>query len=197
MTQGRTGRTDAVAFLNRASEVRVLPGALRRTAARASPRGHRRRPWAAALRPPAVPVAAMTREVLCQVCLTDGAAAGHHPAVVTTDRPAPRSARHAALGEPSRPDIVDELLRADRSPVELRRRLELESNLLAHHLDVLEEVGHRTVPIERRRPPPLRAPVVGALDDLTRRPSVGPALRCSCAAPTPRDRSSPLRSGPT
>lgn len=37
--------------------------------------------------------------------------------------------------------IVDELSLADRAPVELRRLLGIESNLLAHHLDVLERVG--------------------------------------------------------
>ncbi len=52
-----------------------------------------------------------------------------------------RAARHAALGEPGRLAIVDELSSSDRAPVELRRRLGMESNLLAHHLDVLERVG--------------------------------------------------------
>lgn len=52
-----------------------------------------------------------------------------------------RAARHAALGDPVRLAVVDELTVADRAPVELRRRLGLESNLLAHHLDVLEQVG--------------------------------------------------------
>jgi protein-tyrosine-phosphatase len=52
-----------------------------------------------------------------------------------------RAARHAALGDPVRLAIVDELADADRSPIELRHRLGLESNLLAHHLDVLEAVG--------------------------------------------------------
>ena len=52
-----------------------------------------------------------------------------------------RAARHAALGDPVRLAIVDELAASDRAPVELRRRLGLESNLLAHHLDVLEGVG--------------------------------------------------------
>lgn len=52
-----------------------------------------------------------------------------------------RAARHAALSDPARLTIVDELLLSDRSPVELRRRLGIESNLLAHHLDVLERVG--------------------------------------------------------
>jgi protein-tyrosine-phosphatase/DNA-binding transcriptional ArsR family regulator len=51
-----------------------------------------------------------------------------------------RAARHAALGDPARLRIVDELAVSDRSPVELRRRLGIESNLLAHHLDVLEGV---------------------------------------------------------
>jgi len=52
-----------------------------------------------------------------------------------------RAARHAALGDPVRLAIVDELTSSDRAPVELRRLLGLESNLLAHHLDVLEGVG--------------------------------------------------------
>jgi protein-tyrosine-phosphatase/DNA-binding transcriptional ArsR family regulator len=52
-----------------------------------------------------------------------------------------RAARHAALGDPVRLTIVDDLLVSDRSPVELRRRLGIESNLLAHHLDVLDRVG--------------------------------------------------------
>ena len=37
--------------------------------------------------------------------------------------------------------MVDELAVSDRSPVELRRLVGIESNLLAHHLDVLEGVG--------------------------------------------------------
>lgn len=52
-----------------------------------------------------------------------------------------RAARHAALGDPARLAIVDELTVSDRAPVELRRALGLASNLLAHHLDVLEAVG--------------------------------------------------------
>jgi protein-tyrosine-phosphatase/DNA-binding HxlR family transcriptional regulator len=58
-----------------------------------------------------------------------------------------RAARHAALGDPARLAIIDELRATDRAPVELRRLLAMESNLLAHHLDVLERVGL----IERRR----------------------------------------------
>ena len=52
-----------------------------------------------------------------------------------------RAARHAALGDPARLAIVDELSVSDRAPLDLRRLLDMESNLLAHHLDVLERVG--------------------------------------------------------
>jgi ArsR family transcriptional regulator, arsenate/arsenite/antimonite-responsive transcriptional repressor / arsenate reductase (thioredoxin) len=52
-----------------------------------------------------------------------------------------RASRHAALGDPVRLAIVDELIRSDRAPGELRSKLGIESNLLAHHLDVLEQVG--------------------------------------------------------
>jgi protein-tyrosine-phosphatase/DNA-binding transcriptional ArsR family regulator len=54
---------------------------------------------------------------------------------------AERAARHAALGDPARLTIVEELFVSDRAPTELRHRLGMESNLLAHHLDVLERVG--------------------------------------------------------
>lgn len=52
-----------------------------------------------------------------------------------------RAARHAALGDPVRLAIVDDLSTSDRSPQELQRTLGVASNLLAHHLDVLEGVG--------------------------------------------------------
>jgi protein-tyrosine-phosphatase len=52
-----------------------------------------------------------------------------------------RAALHAALGEPVRLAIVDELAVTDRSPKELGERFGLTSNLLAHHLDVLSSVG--------------------------------------------------------
>ena len=52
-----------------------------------------------------------------------------------------RAARHAALGDPVRLAIVDELATSDRTPVELRAQFGLESNLIAHHLDVLEGAG--------------------------------------------------------
>lgn len=52
-----------------------------------------------------------------------------------------RARRHAALGEAARLAIVDELTVSDRAPIELREMLGIPGNLLAHHLDVLEEVG--------------------------------------------------------
>jgi protein-tyrosine-phosphatase/DNA-binding transcriptional ArsR family regulator len=52
-----------------------------------------------------------------------------------------RAAVHAALGEPSRLAIVDQLTGSDRSPQELQDALGVPSNLLAHHLDVLESAG--------------------------------------------------------
>lgn len=48
---------------------------------------------------------------------------------------------HAALGEQLRLGIVDELFVSDRSPKELAAAFDVSSNLLAHHLDVLEDVG--------------------------------------------------------
>lgn len=52
-----------------------------------------------------------------------------------------RAAVHAALGEPHRLAIVDALSLSDRSPTELASALGIRTNLLAHHLDVLEDAG--------------------------------------------------------
>ncbi len=52
-----------------------------------------------------------------------------------------RARCHVALGDLSRLAIVDALFAADRSPDELGRLVGIGSNLLAHHLDVLEDVG--------------------------------------------------------
>ncbi|HSM67552.1 MAG TPA: helix-turn-helix domain-containing protein [Ilumatobacteraceae bacterium] len=52
-----------------------------------------------------------------------------------------RAAVHAALGEPARLAIVEDLAVSDRSPTELATRFSMPTNLLAHHLDVLEGVG--------------------------------------------------------
>jgi protein-tyrosine-phosphatase len=52
-----------------------------------------------------------------------------------------RAAKHAALGDPSRLRIVDLLSLGDLSPTEIRVALGIPSNLIAHHLNVLESVG--------------------------------------------------------
>jgi protein-tyrosine-phosphatase len=52
-----------------------------------------------------------------------------------------RAQAFAALGEPVRLALVDDLAISDRAPVELANRHRLASNLLAHHLDVLEDAG--------------------------------------------------------
>jgi protein-tyrosine-phosphatase/DNA-binding HxlR family transcriptional regulator len=52
-----------------------------------------------------------------------------------------RAALHAALGEPVRLAIVDDLAVTDRSPKDLGQRHGLATNLLAHHLEVLETAG--------------------------------------------------------
>lgn len=50
-----------------------------------------------------------------------------------------RAAIHAALAEPARLAVVDALAVSDASPGELGDSLDLPSNLLAHHLRVLEK----------------------------------------------------------
>lgn len=57
-----------------------------------------------------------------------------------------RADRHAALGDPRRLVIVDELALGDRTVAALAQLTDLSGNLLAHHLDVLESAGL----IERR-----------------------------------------------
>ncbi len=52
-----------------------------------------------------------------------------------------RARRYAALGDPVRLAMVDDLAMSDRAPVELGYRHGLASNLLAHHLDVLDQAG--------------------------------------------------------
>ena len=48
---------------------------------------------------------------------------------------------HAALADPSRLRIVDTLAMGDASPKELQELLDISSNLLAHHLRILEREG--------------------------------------------------------
>jgi len=52
-----------------------------------------------------------------------------------------RAEVHAALGDPIRLGIVEDLAVSDRSPTELAQSSGLASNLLAHHLDVLDDAG--------------------------------------------------------
>lgn len=52
-----------------------------------------------------------------------------------------RARVHAALGEPARLAVVDTLVAGDASPGELGRALNLPTNLVAHHLKVLEDAG--------------------------------------------------------
>jgi protein-tyrosine-phosphatase len=52
-----------------------------------------------------------------------------------------RAQLHAALGDPTRLAVVDALALSDLSPGELAQSLGIRSNLLAHHLHVLESVG--------------------------------------------------------
>lgn len=58
-----------------------------------------------------------------------------------------RAAWHAALADAARIDIVDRLALTDLSPSELQRAMNLPSNLVAHHLKVLQDVGI----VDRRR----------------------------------------------
>ena len=52
-----------------------------------------------------------------------------------------RAQRHAALGDPVRLAIVEDLISSDRTSLELQQRSGLASNSLAYHLDVLEHAG--------------------------------------------------------
>jgi protein-tyrosine-phosphatase len=58
-----------------------------------------------------------------------------------------RAGKHAALSDPARLRIVDLLTVGDVSPTEIRLALGLPSNLVTHHLNVLESVGM----VSRRR----------------------------------------------
>jgi ArsR family transcriptional regulator, arsenate/arsenite/antimonite-responsive transcriptional repressor / arsenate reductase (thioredoxin) len=54
---------------------------------------------------------------------------------------AERARVHAALGDPARLAIVDALAVGDAAPGELGTVLEMPTNLVAHHLKVLQEAG--------------------------------------------------------
>ena len=83
-----------------------------------------------------------------------------------------RAAVHAALADPARLAITDTLLAGDASPSELAGMLAMPSNLLAHHLHVLEQAGvitRRRSEGDRRRTY-LRL-IPGALDSLAAPPA--------------------------
>lgn len=52
-----------------------------------------------------------------------------------------RAVRHAALGDERRLLIVDQLVTGDRTVAELAELVGMRGNLLAHHLDVLDDAG--------------------------------------------------------
>ena len=82
-----------------------------------------------------------------------------------------RAVVHAALADPARLQITDTLLAGDASPSELAAMLVMPSNLLAHHLHVLERAGvitRRRSEGDRRRTY-LRL-VPGTLDSLAATP---------------------------
>jgi protein-tyrosine-phosphatase/DNA-binding HxlR family transcriptional regulator len=78
-----------------------------------------------------------------------------------------RAAKHAALSDPARLLIVETLSLGDASPTELQGLLSMPSNLLAHHLRVLEDEGMlvRARSEGDRRRTYVRL-VPGALDDV-------------------------------
>jgi protein-tyrosine-phosphatase len=86
-----------------------------------------------------------------------------------------RAAMHAALSDPARLAITDTLADGDASPSELAAMLAMPSNLLAHHLRVLEGAGlvtrHRSEGDKRRSY--LRL-VPGSLDSLAGPPERAP-----------------------
>jgi protein-tyrosine-phosphatase/DNA-binding HxlR family transcriptional regulator len=57
------------------------------------------------------------------------------------DSLAGRARIHAALGDPARLAIVDTLVAGDAAPGELGAVLDMPTNLIAHHLKVLEDAG--------------------------------------------------------
>ncbi len=84
-----------------------------------------------------------------------------------TGNVAARAAVHAALADPARLVITDALAEGDASPSELAAMLAMPSNLLAHHLRVLEQAGivsRRRSEGDRRRTYLQLVP--GALDSL-------------------------------
>jgi protein-tyrosine-phosphatase len=87
------------------------------------------------------------------------------------------------LGDPVRLAIVDELSTSDRASIELQRLVDVPSNLLAHHLDVLEGVGlisrSRSSGDGRRRYVHLHPDTLGVLTPGLRRPAQRALFVCT------------------
>jgi ArsR family transcriptional regulator, arsenate/arsenite/antimonite-responsive transcriptional repressor / arsenate reductase (thioredoxin) len=99
-----------------------------------------------------------------------------------------RATVHAALAEPARLAITDTLTDGDASPSELAALLAMPSNLLAHHLRVLEAAGivsrHRSEADRRRSYLQL---VAGSLDALAGpRARTAPRVLFVCTANSAR-----------
>lgn len=94
-----------------------------------------------------------------------------------------RAAVHAALGDPGRLAIVDALLLGEASPSELQRLLDMPSNLLAHHVRVLERTGvvsrHRSEGDRRRSYLRLTPGSLEALRPTTTREAVRVVFVCT------------------
>jgi ArsR family transcriptional regulator, arsenate/arsenite/antimonite-responsive transcriptional repressor / arsenate reductase (thioredoxin) len=61
--------------------------------------------------------------------------------ITASDSVEARARIHAALADPARLTIVDSLMLSDASPGELGAALQMPTNLVAHHLKVLQETG--------------------------------------------------------
>jgi ArsR family transcriptional regulator, arsenate/arsenite/antimonite-responsive transcriptional repressor / arsenate reductase (thioredoxin) len=98
-----------------------------------------------------------------------------------------RAAVHAALADPARLAITDTLLAGDASPSELAAMLAMPSNLLAHHLHVLQQAGvltRRRSEGDRRRTYLQLVP--GVLDALAPPPARAARVLFVCTANSAR-----------
>jgi ArsR family transcriptional regulator, arsenate/arsenite/antimonite-responsive transcriptional repressor / arsenate reductase (thioredoxin) len=96
---------------------------------------------------------------------------------------AARAAVHAALGDAARLAIVDALVLGEASPSELQQLLDMPSNLMAHHVRVLEKAGvvtrHRSEGDRRRTYLALAPGALDALRPATRRDAVRVVFVCT------------------
>src|ERR687897_1597501 len=94
-----------------------------------------------------------------------------------------RAAVHAALGDPGRLAIVDALVLGEASPSELQHLLDMPSNLVAHHVRVLEKAGvvarHRSEGDRRRTYLALAPGALGSLQPVADRDAVRVVFVCT------------------